>query len=122
LSRPVHSGYDPPALATVDDVLALDIRVGTIVAARVLRGSRLPSFALTIDFGSIGSKASAAQINDLYETEDLVGLQVVAVVNVPAKRVAGFDSEVLVLVVDDGKGENVLLMPERPVPDGGKVA
>jgi len=122
LSPPSLSGYDPPALATVDDVLALDIRVGTIVAARILRGSRLPSFALTINFGAVGSRSAAAQITDLYETEDLVGLQVIAVVNVPAKRVAGFDSEVLVLAVDDGKGEKVLLMPERPVPDGGKVA
>ena len=122
MSRPALSGYDPPALAMVDDVLALDIRVGTIVAARVLRGSRLPSFALTINFGAIGSKSSAAQITDLYETEDLVGLQVAAVVNLPNKRVAGFDSEVLVLAVGDGKGENVLLIPERPVPDGGKVA
>ena len=122
MSPPSLSGYDPRALATVDDVLALDIRVGTIVAARILRGSRLPSFALTINFGAVGSRSAAAQITDLYETEDLVGLQVIAVVNVPAKRVAGFDSEVLVLAVDDGKGEKVLLMPERPVPDGGKVA
>ncbi len=109
-------------MATVDDFLALDIRVGTIVAARVLRGARRPSFALTIDFGSLGSRSSAARITDLYETEDLVGLQVAAVVNVPAKQVAGFESEVLVLAVDDGKGENVLLIPERPLPDGGKVA
>jgi len=109
-------------LATVDDLLALDVRVGTIVAARVLRGARKPSYALTIDFGPLGSRRSAAQITDLYETEDLIGLQVTAVVNLTAKRVAGFDSEVLVLAVDDGKGENVLLIPERPIPDGGKVA
>jgi len=116
------SGYDPRALATVDDFLALDVRVGTIVAARVLRGSRRPSYALTIDFGPLGSRSSAARISDLYETEDLIGLQVAAVVNFAPRRVAGFDSEVLVLAVGDGKGENVLLMPERPVPDGGKVA
>jgi tRNA-binding protein len=122
LSARALSGYDPAALATVDDFLTLDVRVGTIVAARVLRGSRKPSYALTIDFGPIGTRSSAAQITDLYDPEDLVGLQVTAVVNLAPKRVAGLDSEVLVLAVGDGKGEHVLLIPERPVPDGGKVA
>lgn len=110
------------ALASLEDFLTLDIRVGTIVSARALRGARKPAFALSVDFGSLGTKTSSARITDLYETEDLVGLQVVAVVNFPPRRVAGFDSEVLVLAVDDGKGEQVLLIPERPVPDGGKVS
>ena len=109
-------------MATVDDFLTLDLRVGTIVAARPLRGARRPAFALTVDFGSLGTAASSARIADLYEPDDLVGLQVVAVVNLPPRRVAGLESKVLVLAVDDGKGGNVLLMPERPVPDGGKVA
>jgi len=87
-----------------------------------LRGARNPAFALSIDFGPMGTKASSAQINDLYEPEDLVGLQVFAVVNLPPRRVAGFDSQVLVLAVDNGKGESVLLMPERPVPDGSRVS
>jgi tRNA-binding protein len=108
-------------LASVDEFLALDLRAGTIVSARPLRGARKPSFALTIDFGPLGRKDSSAQIAGLYEADDLIGLQVVAVVNLPVKRVAGFDSQVLVLGVDDGKGENVLLIPERPVPDGGRV-
>ena len=122
MSAAALSGYDPAALATLDDFLALDVRVGTIVAARVLRGSRKPAYALTIDFGALGKRSSSARITDLYDTEDLVGLQVSAVVNLAPKRVAGFDSEVLVLAVDDGRGESVLLIPERPVPDGGKVA
>lgn len=122
LVLPFRPGYHPPALATLDDFLALDIRVGTIVSARVLRGARKPAYALSIDFGELGTKASSAQITDLYETEDLVGLQVAAVVNLPPQDVAGLDSEVLVLAVDDGKGEHVLLIPERPVPDGGKVS
>jgi tRNA-binding protein len=108
-------------VATVDDFLALDLRVGTIVSARILRGARKPSYALTIDFGGLGIKSSSAQIADLYETDELVGLQVVAVVNLPPKQVAGLSSEVLVLAVDNGKGEQLLLMPERPVPDGGRV-
>jgi len=113
--------YDPPALASLDDFLALDVRVGTIVSARALRGARKPAYALSIDFGALGQRTSSAQIAGLYEAEELVGLQVAAVVNLPKKRVAGFDSEVLVLAVEDGKGENVLLMPERPVPDGGRL-
>ena len=108
-------------MATVDEIGALDIRVGTIASARVLRGARRPSFALVIDFGDLGSKSSAARIAGLYEAEDLVGLQVAAVVNLPPKDVAGFLSESLVLAVADGKGETVLLIPERPVPDGGRV-
>jgi len=109
-------------LATVEDFLALDARVGTIVSAQVLRGARKPAFTLKIDFGELGTRTSSAQISELYETEDLVGLQVVAVVNLPPKRVAGLQSEVLVLAVGDGRGANVLLIPERPVPDGGRVS
>jgi tRNA-binding protein len=109
-------------LATVDEFLALDLRVGTVISCRRLRGARKPAYALSIDFGTLGTKTSSAQLTDLYEPEGLVGLQVVAVVNFPARRVAGFDSEVLVLAVPDGRGENVLLIPERPVPDGGRVS
>lgn len=117
-----HPRYHPPALASIDDFLTLDVRVGTIVSAEVLKGARKPAFALQIDLGELGVRRSSAQISDLYETSDLVGLQVVAVTNFPPKRVAGFDSQVLVLAVDNGKGEQVLLMPERPVPDGRKVS
>jgi tRNA-binding protein len=109
-------------LASIDDFLALDVRVGTITSAEVLKGARRPAFALSIDFGELGVRRSSAQISDLYEPSDLVGLQVVAVINFPPKRVAGLQSEVLVLAVDNGKGEHVLLMPERPVPDGRKVS
>lgn len=109
-------------MASIDDFLALDVRVGTIVSAEILKGARRPAFALQVDFGELGVRRSSAQISDLYEPADLVGLQVAAVVNFPTKRVAGFDSQVLVLAVDNGKGEHVLLMPERPVPDGRKVS
>ena len=109
-------------MATVDDFLALDVRVGTIVEARPLRGARRPAYALTVDFGALGRKATSARIAGLYEATELVGLQIVAVVNLPPKRVAGLDSEVLLLAVDDGRGDHVLLIPERPVPDGGKVS
>jgi tRNA-binding protein len=75
-----------------------------------------------VDFGPLGVKCSSAQISDLYETDDLVGLQVVGIVNFPPRPVADVVSEVLVLAADNGKGEHVLLIPERPVPDGGKVS
>ena len=103
-------------------MLALDVRVGTIVGAEVLRGARRPSFALRVDFGELGVRSASAEVSDLYEPSDLVGLQVVAVVNLPPRRIAGFDSDVLVLAVGNGKGESILLIPERPVPDGGKVS
>jgi tRNA-binding protein len=108
-------------LATVEELLALEVRVGTIVSARVLRGSRTPAFAVTIDFGSGGVREATASIADLYEPDDIVGLQVTAVVNLPPTRVAGVESRAVVLTVDNGKDERVLLIPERPVPDGGKV-
>ena len=112
----------PRSLATVDEFRSLDVRVGTVVSAEVNRGARKRALVLRVDFGEHGLRTSSAQISDLYETEDLVGLQVVAVVNFPPRQVAGVESEVLVLAVDNGRGEHVLLMPERPVPDGGRVS
>lgn len=121
LRRAAPSGYHPPALATVDELLALDLRVGTIVAAEVLRGARTPAYALKVDFGVLGTREASAEITDLYEPADLVGLQVVAIVNLPARRVAGLESAAMVLAAGTGKGERVLVIPERPVPDGGRV-
>lgn len=95
--------------------------MGTIVSARPLQGARLPTAALTIDFGALGSRSAAARIQDLYDPMDLIGLQVAAIVNFPPRQIAGFASEVRVLAVDDGRGQNILLIPERPIPDGGKV-
>jgi len=109
-------------MATVDEFLSLDIRVGTVVSAEINRGARKRAFVLKVDFGALGLRASSAQISDLYDTGDLVGLQVMAVVNFPPRQVAGVTSEVLLLAVDNGRGENVLLIPERPVPDGGRVS
>lgn len=111
-----------PALANLEEFLALDLRVGTIVSAEILRGARTPAFALRVDFGALGVRSCSAEIADLYEPGELVGLQVVGVVNIPPKRVAGMESEAAVLVADNGKGERMLLIPERPVPDGAKVS
>jgi tRNA-binding protein len=109
-------------LATVEDFLSLDIRVGTILSARVLRGAARPAYALTIDFGEMGTREASAAIPDLYESDELVGLQVVAIVNLPPQTVAGLTSSAQVLTVSSGKGELVLLIPDQPVPDGTRVA
>ena len=109
-------------MATLDEFLALDLRVGTVVSAEVQRGTRTPTFSLRVDFGTLGVRTSSAEIADLYEPGELVGLQVVGVINLPAKRVAGVESEVLVLCADNGRGERILLIPERPLPDGAKVS
>ena len=105
-----------------DAFLAVDLRVGTILKATANRGARRPSWRLRVDFGPvIGVKTSSAQLVDLYRAEDLVGRQVVAVVNFAPRQVASVRSEVLVLGVPDSDGRVVLLAPERPVPNGGRV-
>jgi tRNA-binding protein len=108
-------------LATLEEFLSLDVRVGTIISAKVLKGARRPSFVLTIDFGDVGTREAGATLPDLYELDELVGLQVVAVVNLPTQRVAGLDSAAVVLTATNGKGESVLLLPDQPVPDGTRV-
>jgi tRNA-binding protein len=109
-------------LATIEQFLGLDVRVGTVVAAEVLRGAPKPTYVLSIELGELGRRQATAEITDMYDADDLVGLQVVAVVNLPPRRVATLAADALVLTVGDGRGENVLLIPERPVPDGGRVA
>lgn len=101
---------------------AVEMRVGTIVAVDPFPEARKAAFKLTIDFGeAIGTKRSSAQIVDIYPPESLIGEQVVAVVNFPPKRIAGFQSEVLVLGAADDSGRVVLLRPERGVPNGSRI-
>jgi tRNA-binding protein len=97
------------------------MRVGTIVSAKVLKGAPRPSFVLTVDFGDAGTREAVAAIPDLYELDELVGLQVVGVVNLPPQQVAGIQAQAFVLAVNNGKGEMVLLIPDQPVPDGTRV-
>jgi len=94
--------------------------VGTVRAAVPLEGARKPAYVLDVDFGPAGMKRSSAQITDLYSTADLVGSQVVALVDLPPKRIAGVVSECLVLGVQTRDGV-VILRPERGVADGAEV-
>ena len=105
-----------------EDFEKVVVRVGRVVTAEPFPEARKPSVKLTIDFGpEVGEKRTGAQLTAHYDMENLVGRQVVAVVNFPPKRIAGFKSEVLVLGVPDETGEVVLLSPDREVPPGGRM-
>jgi len=110
-------------MATLDDFQKIDIRVGTIVTAEPFPEARKPSIRLAIDFGpEIGMKRSSAQLTRRYTAEELVGRQVVAVVNFPARRIAGFASEVLVLGAVPDEGDVVLLRVDSDVANGVRIA
>ena len=111
-----------PARIGFDDFLKVDVRVGTILAAEPLAGARKPALRLEIDFGpQVGVKKSSAQITAHYAPQSLIGRQVAAVVNFPPRQIGKMISEVLTLGFPDAAGEVVLVMPERAVPDGGRL-
>ncbi len=111
----------PAQSVGVDDFFQVDIRVGTILRAEVFAKARTPAYKLWIDFGELGVRQSSAQITALYQPEDLPGRQVVAVVNFPARMVAGFRSEVLVLGAATEAGHIILLAPDAYAPDGSRI-
>lgn len=98
-----------------------DIRVGTILEALPFPEARTPAIKLHIDFGYGDTRWSSAQITDRYRWEDLPGRQVLAVVNLPPKRIAGFKSECLTLGLPDDSGAVILIAPDAPVPNGSRL-
>ena len=122
----MHMSHDPAAPAApeiaFDQFLAVDVRVGTIVAAEPFPEARKPALKLTIDFGpAIGRKRSSAQITENYEAAELIGRQVAAVVNFPPRQIGPMMSEVLTLGFPDENGHVVLIQPSQTVPDGGRL-
>jgi tRNA-binding protein len=103
------------------DFEKLDIRIGTIIAAKPFEKARKPAYKLTIDFGDKGIKNSSAQITALYKLEELTGKQIIAVINFPPKQIADFMSECLVLGVYNEHNEVILLEPERKTANGNKI-
>ncbi len=114
----------PPAPEiTFDDFLKVDIRIGTILEAAPLEGVRKPSIRLVIDFGpGVGQKKSSAQITAHYTPDALIGRQVAAVVNFPRRQIGKFMSEVLTLGFADTEDAIVLFSPDKPVPNGARLA
>jgi tRNA-binding protein len=112
----------PAPVIAFDDFMKVDIRVGTILAAEPFPEARKPAFRLTIDFGeAIGIKKSSAQITVRHSLEDLVGRQVMAVVNFPPRQIGPMRSEVLTLGFPDEAGNVVLAALSHPVPNGGRL-
>ena len=104
-----------------DDFAKIEIRAGTIMEVNNFPKAKNPAYQITIDFGEQGIKRSSAQITALYKKEELIGKQVIAVVNFPVKQIANFFSECLVLGIYTDKKEVVLLTPDRPVENGWKI-
>lgn len=104
-----------------DDFEKIDVRCGTVLEVNDFPGARKPAYQLTIDFGQLGIKRSSAQITALYSKEEIIGKQVIAVVNFPVKQIANFFSECLVLGVYNENNDVVLLQPTLPVRNGSKM-
>ncbi len=108
-------------MVTFDDFMKIDIRVGTVVSAKLFEGARKPAYQLVVDFGAeIGLKKSSAQITEQYNCDDLMGRQVLAVVNFPPRQIGHFMSEVLVLGTYS-EGGVALIKPDRKVQNGDKL-
>lgn len=106
---------------TWDEFMHVEMRVGTIISAEIFKEVRNPAYKITVDFGEFGIRKTSAQVTALYQAEELIGKQIVAVINFPPKQIATMMSECLIL---GGIGDNkdvTLLQPERPVKNGTRI-
>jgi len=122
----MHLDHDPTAAPSApisfDEFLAIDIRIGTVVAAEPYPEARKPSLKLRVDFGpGIGEKTSSAQIAALYQPDELIGRQIAAVVNFPPRQIGKVMSQVLIVGFADAAGQVVLFAPDQPVPNGSRL-
>lgn len=109
-------------MITWADFEKIDIRVGTVIEVNDFPEAKKPAYKLVIDFGNeLGLKQSSAQITTLYSKDELLNRQIIAVVNFPPKRIAGFNSECLVMGVYDENKDVILLQPGKPVTNGMKI-
>ena len=112
----------PAPQITHDEFARVDIRTGTIIRAEPYPEARVPAIKLWVDFGpEIGERRSSAQITRHYDPAGLIGRQVLGVVNFPPRQIGKFVSEVLVLGLPDAEGQVVLIGPDSPVPNGGRM-
>ena len=108
---------------TFDDFRKVNIRIGTVLEAAPLEGARKPAIRMQIDFGpGVGVKKSSAQVTVHYSPDELVGKQVAAVVNFPPRQIGKFMSEVLTLGFADTEGAIIMFSPDKPVPNGARLA
>lgn len=113
---------EPADHISYDDFLTVDIRVGTVTRAEPFPEARKPAIKLWIDFGpELGTKKTSAQITEHYSPDALVGKQVAAVVNFPPRQIGPFMSQVLTLGFMDEQNNVVLVTPDKPVPNGGRL-
>jgi len=109
-------------MTTLDDFQKIDVQVGTIIDVQAFPEAKKPAFQLWIDFGSpLGVRKSSAQITERYQLSELLGRQILAVVNFPPRQIGPFQSEVLVLGLSDDMGAIVLVRPDDAVPNGSRL-
>ncbi len=104
-----------------EDFSKVEMRIGTIISAEIFKEARNPAYKITIDFGSFGMRKTSAQITELYAPDEIIGRQVVAVINFPPKQIATMMSECLVLGGLGGEKEVILIQPDRKVENGTKI-